>query len=159
LGRAWRSGEAGRIWLLLAGLQLGLALDMAWDWRWKLHGFWMAQALALDVYGERRWPQALALGVLGVGSIPGAMAIEGWSRGRRGLGLAMAGTMFSAVLWCSEAISFHFLDLVLYRLVGPVMLVSLLWLGLAGTTCAGVLWDGARVGTRQEENGQGRQTG
>jgi hypothetical protein len=136
-------------------------LDMAWDWRWELHGYWMAQAMAWDVYGERRWPQALALGVVGIGLILGTVVIERLFRGRRGLGLAMAGTMLSLALWCSEAISFHFLDLVLYRLVGPAMLVGLLWLGLAGITCAGVVWDEAlrRGGSRREGSGETARLG
>jgi len=125
----------------LAAVQLALALDVAFDWRWKLHNFWMGQAMGLGVYGERRSPQLLALVALG-----GLVAFAfvwiwrefGW---RRGVALAMTGTALGAGLWCCETLSYHYMDLVLYRMVGPAMLVALLWVGVALTTCAGVWLD------------------
>ncbi len=97
--------------------------------------------MAGDVYGERRSPQLLALVVLGCVLIVGSVLIQRRFRGRRGVRLALTGTMLSVGLWCCEALSYHYMDLVLYRMIGGLMVVSLLWVGLAATTCAGVRLD------------------
>jgi len=134
-----RRGDASGIWLLLSGLQLGLVVDVAFDLRWNLHAFWMARAMARDVYSERRSPQLLALAVLAGLLILGCAAIQRRFRRRRGVAVAMTGTMLSVGLWCCETLSYHYMDLVLYRTVGALMVVSLLWVGLAVTTLIGVL--------------------
>lgn len=138
---ARRRVEANGIWLLLSGLQLGLVMDVAFDLRWKLHAFWMARAMAQDVYGERRSPQLLALVLLAGVLILGFVAMQRRFRGRRGVTVALTGTMLSVGLWCCEAVSYHYMDMVLYRMVAGLMVVSLLWVALAVTTCFGVWLD------------------
>jgi hypothetical protein len=128
----------------LAAVQLGLLLDIAFDWRWRVHDFWMREAMVSGVYDRRRLPQMLALGLLALGAALGSAAILYRCRRRVGVALAMTGTLLSVGLWCSEWISFHWVDQVYYYLVGKLMLVSLLWLGLAALTCFGV-WLDARV--------------
>src|SRR5258707_1110763 len=59
-----RGDGSGRLFLLLTGVQFTLLLDMAGDWRWKLHDAWMREAVARGVYADRRTPQLLALVVL-----------------------------------------------------------------------------------------------
>lgn len=134
-----RRGVAERVFPLLAGVQLALALDIAFDWRWKLHNFWMERAMAQGLYGERRSPQLLVLlalvGLLGFGCW-WIWREFGWRRG-----VAVMGTVLGAGLWCCETLSYHYMDLALYRMVGPVMVVALLWAGLAVATCAGVWLD------------------
>jgi len=56
----------------------------------------------------------------------------------------MIGTLLSVVLWCCEWISFHWADQVFYHIIGRMMLVSLLWIGLALVTCIGAWLDGKR---------------
>jgi hypothetical protein len=68
----------------------------------------------------------------------GAIWILRRFRGRNGLELALTGTMLSIGLWFCEMLSYHFMDIVLYTMVGRLMLVSFLWLALAMTTCCGV---------------------
>ncbi len=95
----------------------------------------------LGVYGERRPPQVLALlvlfGVLAIATI--------WIcyrfRGRPGLAMAVTGTVLSVGLVCCESISYHYVDMIFYRMVGYVMAVSLVWIGLALITCMGALLD------------------
>jgi hypothetical protein len=139
LARCYRDSQSRRIFAVLAGVQLALLLDMAFDWRWKLHDYGMRTAMVGGIYGERRAPQLLILVILAAILLACCSAILYRLRHRRGLGLTLAsiGTMLSLGLWCSEALSYHFFDQVLYRTVGKAMLVSFLWCGLAALTCFG----------------------
>jgi hypothetical protein len=133
---------------LLAGVQLYLLLDMAFDWRWKIHDFWARDAVELGAYDERRPPQALALVVLFVVVILAAAFVLRRFRGRAGLALALTGTLLSVGLWGCESISFHYMDMVLYHMVGGVMVVSLVWISLAAVTCWGAWLDGQSYASR-----------
>jgi hypothetical protein len=141
---AWRwfaEGRRGRPsgeFLLLAVAQLGLVLDIALDIRWKLHDFWMTRATEMHLYSERRGPQLVALVLLVGLLLVGVVWIPLRFRGRRGLALALSGTMLSIGLWFCEMLSYHFMDAVLYSMAGKLMLVSFLWVVLAMTTCSGV---------------------
>jgi hypothetical protein len=137
-----RRGRPSGEFLLLAAVQLGLVVDMAFDIRWKLHEFFMTRAMELHVYGERRDPQLLALILLAGVLLCCAWWILRRFRGRRGLALALTGTMLSIGLWFCEMLSYHFMDHVLYSMLGNLMLVSFLWLGLALATCCGVWLEG-----------------
>jgi hypothetical protein len=132
----------GMPFVLLAAVQLCLLLDMAFDWRWKIHDFWMRNALAHGAYDQRRVPQALAVGILALGVLVGGGFILVRFRRRIGLAMAFSGTLLSAGLWCCEWVSFHMIDQVFYHRVGNVMAVSLLWTCLALVTCFGVWLDG-----------------
>jgi hypothetical protein len=134
-----RSSEHAWIFALLAGVQFALLLDMAFDWRWKLHDYGMRTAMAHGLYGERRTPQLLVLLILVALLVVSLAVILYRFRHRVGVVLAMAGTLLSVGLWCSEALSYHFLDRVLYLMIGNAMLVSFLWGGFAVITCLG-LW-------------------
>jgi hypothetical protein len=126
---------------VLAIVQLGLLLDMAFDWRWKVHDFWMREAMATGVYDRRRLPQMLALGLLVLGAALASAAIWHRFRRRMGIALALAGTVLSMGLWFCEGISLHFVDRFFYHPVGGLMLVSLFWVVLAVMTCFGVWLD------------------
>lgn len=152
-----RQGRAGGIYLLLTGLQLGLVLDMAFDLRWKLHELFMTRAMELHVYGERRDPQLVALILLGGVSAVCVVWILRRFRGRPGLAVAISGTLLSIGLWCCEILSYHFMDHVLYSMVGELMLVSFLWLGLAMTTCYGIWRDRASGRAVYRRNGAVRR--
>jgi hypothetical protein len=49
--------------------------------------------------------------------------------------------LLSLVLWCTEVISLHALDHVLYHLLGQWMLVSLVWVLAGLMTSVGILID------------------
>ena len=143
--RWWRSGQSQRrdeVFGVLAAVQLALLLDMIFNLRWKLHEFFMDEAMAHGVYGLRRQPQLLAL-VLLVGAA--AMGC-GWMvlrlRHRPGAAIAVVGTLLSVGLRCAEVLSYHDLDAVLYFTIGKMMMVSILWIGLTGLTCVGAWMDG-----------------
>jgi len=136
-----KSGRSGRPFALLAAVQLFLLLDMAFDWRWKIHGLFDQSAMTLGVYGERRPPQVMALLVLFGVLVLAAIWIYLRFRGRPGLAMAVTGTVLSVGVTCCEGISYHYVDLVFYHMIGSVMAVSLVWIGLALFTCWGLLLD------------------
>jgi hypothetical protein len=143
--RWWRSGQSRRgdaVFGVLAVVQLALLLDMIFNLRWKLHEFFMDEAMAHGVYGLRRQPQLVAMVLL-----TGATVICcGWlvSRLQRrpGAAIAVVGTLLSVGLRCAEVLSYHNLDAVLYFTIGKMMMVSILWIGLTGLTCVGAWMDG-----------------
>jgi len=136
-----KSGRRGRLFTLLAVVQLFLLLDMAFNWRWKIHEFFGQGAMNRGVYAERRPPQAIALSVLFAVLVIATIWIYRKFSERPGLATALTGTMLSVGLTCCEGISYHYVDLVFYRMVGNLMVVSLVWIGLAVVTCSGVLLD------------------
>ena len=139
LSRRRRVGTKGRILAVVAGVQLALLLDMTFNWRWLLHEVWMQEAAAFHVYEFRRTPQLISLVVL-VGLVSGSVGLAIYRLRRRpGVALAVAGTVCSIGVWCAETLSYHFLDAVLYRMVGSVMAVAFVWLGLSSVTGLG-LW-------------------
>ena len=139
-GRGMQDGWR-RLYWTLALAQLGLLLDIAFDWRWKLHDLFMHAAMTEDVYGERRMPQRLAL-ILVAAVAAGIASWVLWKlRTRSGAGLAAAATVLSIALHGVEMISYHGMDAILYRMAGGVMVVSFLWAALAFVTCAGVWMD------------------
>jgi uncharacterized membrane protein YidH (DUF202 family) len=145
-GLRWRIGrrrdESTAIFGILTVVQLALLLDMAFDWRWMLHDHLMERAISLGVYGEREVPQIAALLLLLVGVVTASMVLIRRNKRRLGLGMAMAGTLLSCALWCSEWVSYHFVDTVFYHFAGGLMVVSFLWMINAGITCVGAWLDG-----------------
>jgi hypothetical protein len=146
--RLRRAGKSPSIFGGLAGVELILLLDMAFDWRWKLHDFGMRQAIADGAYGNRRTPQVVLLVVLFAVLASGVGLTANRLRKRPGAAIAASGTLASVGSWCCEAVSYHDLDRLLYFHVGKTMLVALLWVGLSGITCMGVWldWRSYRLG-------------
>jgi hypothetical protein len=124
---------------LLAGVQLTLLLDMIFDLRWRVHEFWMRQAMADGLYGERRGPQFLTLAGLAILLAIFAIFLFMRFRSSKGLRLAIFGTTLSVGLCFGEAVSYHNADRVLHASIGGAMVVSFLWCGLSAFTCIG-LW-------------------
>jgi hypothetical protein len=133
-----------RLFAWLTGVQLCLLLDMAFDWRWKIHDFWMREAMMAGVYDRRRLSQVLVLGLLCLAAALASRSLLLRFRRKPGAALAMTGTLLSVVLWCCEWVSFHWADQVFYHMIGKLMVVSLLWIGLALMTGIGAWLDGRR---------------
>jgi len=140
-----REVDASRgLYAMLALVQFCLLLDMAFNWRWKLHDLGVRAAAKLGVYDLRRAPQLLMLLALAlVLALLSALIFYKFRR-RIGAALALAGTMLSVGLWCLECVSLHAVDRVLYSMVGAVMKVTLAWIFLALVTCLGLWLDGLK---------------
>jgi hypothetical protein len=92
-------------------------------------------------YEMRRSPQLIAIVTLAVLFLMGAASALRIFRARPGAGLAVSGVLLSLALLCTEVVSLHAVDHILYHLLGPWMLVSLLWVLAALMTSAGILLD------------------
>jgi hypothetical protein len=140
-----REVDASRgLYAMLALVQFCLLLDMAFNWRWKLHDLGVGVATKLGVYDLRRTPQLLVLMALAlVLALLSALIFYRFRR-RIGAALALTGTTLSVGLWCLECVSLHAVDGVLYSMIGMLMTVTLAWIFLALVTCLGVWLDFSR---------------
>lgn len=142
---AWRrrrqDGRPWRLFAALTGLQLLLLLDMAFNWRWMLHDFWVQVAVVHGVYDRRFTPQLLAVALLVV--VLAVVSLCALYRFRRtpGRGLVLTSSLLSVGLWGCECLSYHQIDRVLYGMFGQVMMITLLWVGLTIVLCLGVWLD------------------
>lgn len=139
--RRRKSGLPQRSFAMLMLVQIVLLLDMAFEWRWVLHDFWIREAMSHGVYDLRRTPQLLSLIVLGLILVFSVISIVHRFRHSAGEAIAVTSTTLSIGLWCCECLSYHNVDRVFYRMVGPVMMVSLLWIGFTLLTCFGIWLD------------------
>jgi hypothetical protein len=142
-GIAWIRTKAGRRTSRLAAvltlIESALLLDMAFNWRWKLHQALMDFAMRKHEYSQRGLPQLIVVILLG------ALLLFGWLvawrsfRGRGTTLLAVSGALLSLVLWCIEVVSLHAVDHVLYYSLDGMMAVTLLWLLSCTMTSVGIL--------------------
>jgi hypothetical protein len=130
---------------LLAAIEGALLLDMIFNWRWRLHGQLMDLAQRWNEYDLRRSPQRIAIFVLMIFFAVGVITALRVFRGRSGALLAVFGVLLSIVLWCTEVVSLHALDHVLYHFLGPLMLVSLVWIFAGLATSVGILIDARQL--------------
>src|SRR3984885_11407160 len=130
---------------LLTAIEGALVLDMVFNWRWTIHQQLMDFAQRRNEYEIRRSPQLIAIAMLAVLLLVSLFAALRILRGRAGALLAVSGVLLSLVLWCTEVISLHALDHVLYHLLGQWMLVSLVWVFAGLMTSVGILIDARRA--------------
>jgi hypothetical protein len=126
---------------LLTVVEGALVLDMVFNWRWMIHQQLMDLAQRWNEYDIRRSPQRIAIAILAVLLLVGLIAALRILRGRGGALLAVSGVLLSLVLWCTEVVSLHALDHVLYHLLGQWMVVSLVWVFAGLMTSVGILVD------------------
>jgi hypothetical protein len=139
--RTWRLGTISQLAVLLTAIEAALVLDMVFNWRWMIHQELMDLAQRWKEYELRRSPQVIAIAILAVLLLVGLIFALRILRGRAGALLAVSGVLLSLVLWCTEVISLHALDHVLYHPLGQWMLVSLMWVFAGLMTSVGILID------------------
>jgi hypothetical protein len=144
-GIAWartrRLRAASQLAALLTAIEGVLVLDMIFNWRWMLHQELMDLAQRWHEYDIRRSPQRIAIIILALLLLLGLISALRILRGRTGALLAVSGVLLSLVLWCTEVVSLHEMDHVLYHLLGPWMVVSLVWVFAGLMTSVGILMD------------------
>lgn len=128
-----------RLATLLTVCEGCLLVDMVFNVRWKLHQLFIDKATRLAVYASRRGPQELALLVLVAVFLFGLWVVFKRLRGRVGAVLAVSGALLSVALWCTEVVSLHAVDHILYHSAGNWMPVSFLWVLACTMTSIGVL--------------------
>jgi hypothetical protein len=127
-------------------LELFLLFDAAFNWRWILHGLLVNAAMGHHLYGERKLPQELALGLLVAATIAAMALTLRYFRGWWSACLSICGALLSVVFWLVEVISLHATDAILERTSGPYKLVALMWIGSSAMTAVGILQDAKRRG-------------
>jgi hypothetical protein len=144
-GLAWartrRLGTNSQLAALLTAIEGALVLDMVFNWRWMIHQQLMDLAQRRNEYEIRRSPQLIAISILAVLLLVGLLAALRMLRGRAGALLAVSGVLLSLVLWCTEVISLHAVDHILYHPLGPWMIVCLVWVSAGLMTSVGILLD------------------
>jgi hypothetical protein len=128
-----------RLAAILCALDLFLTLDIAFNWRWKLHDQLSSSAMTHNWYDQRSGPQILALAFLAVVLLVAAVAFGRRLSSIRGGRMILCGALISIGCWWTEVISLHAIDAILYRSVGPFMVVCFVWMFAAITTTAGIL--------------------
>jgi hypothetical protein len=139
--KSHRKSQSSRLAGWLTVFEALLLADIAFDWRWGLYTFLKDKAAAYGVYEMRRGPQAVALLILaGISAVLIAMAAR-LLAGRTGAFFAAVGAILSLGSWCSEMISLHTTDALLYLHTGPFMLINYLWVVACVVTSVGILVD------------------
>ena len=130
-----------RLAWVIAVLEAGLFLDMAFSVRWQLHNLLEGEAIRENLYAQRFGPQLAALIILGAAAAIGIGLTWLRFRGRAGAIIAGWGAVLSLSCWCTEVISLHAIDAVFHYTVDGVMMVSLFWVACSLMTSLGILWD------------------
>ena len=141
-GVAWirrKSRRASQLAAALTLIETLLLLDIAFNWRWMLHGVIGNFAQRHNEYAARRLPQVIAVSILGATLVLGLMATWRLFRGRFGPLLSVWGVLLSLIVWCTEVVSLHSVDRLLYYSLGNVMAVSIPWILACAMTSIGIL--------------------
>jgi len=129
-------GPAATAWKLLAVLQLLFVAEIVLGLRHQIHGGVDAFLQDRGWYAQR---QPVQLGLLAVAAVAGAAALFAllkWCRSHRAAAPAALASFAVLLLFALEMISLHAIDALLYRLIGPVMVIALLWAACAGVVAA-----------------------
>jgi hypothetical protein len=138
-------GAVAQLPAVLTLMESALFLDIVFNWRWMLHQILMDVAQRTHEYGARRLPQLIVIVCLAGLLILGLNAARRFFRGRPGALLAVSGVLLSLVVWCTEVVSLHAVDHVLYHFLGNLMIVSFLWVSASLVTSIGVLVDSRQI--------------
>ncbi len=126
-------------WRILAVFHAALFLEVLLGLRHQIHALAGRGLMAEALYGERRPMQiALLAGLL----VAGVLIL--WFAGRHKRLPAKVGILSSgmlAALFVVETISLHAIDAVLYRRIGPLMIIGFIWAALCTVTILAALAD------------------
>ncbi len=124
-----------RDWAMLAGLYALLTVEIVASGRHRLDGLLAGWLRAEHLYPDRRPVQAAAILLLiALGWLAARHVVQRGSTRR--LRIARAATAAVILLFAIESVSLHAVDGLLYRPVGPILLIGWLWLVCGWTTAA-----------------------
>jgi hypothetical protein len=124
-------GRTAAVWKLLAALQIVFVAEIVLGLRHEIHGGVDAFLQDRGWYSQR---QPVQLGLLVAAVLlggAGMVAVLRLSRSHRAAAPGMLASCVVVALFALEMISLHAIDAVLYRLIGPVMLIAVLWVACA----------------------------
>ena len=126
------------LWISLLLCQVALLLELQLSLRFDAGQVLRGLIQEMGLYENRRQIQAMAFAVVCIPMISiGSLILYLVRRRATAVVLAVAGTLWSVSLFCLPLISLHTIDQMMYHHIGPVMLISLLWLIGAGMTSIG----------------------
>ncbi len=131
-------GHGMGLWIGLFVAQLAMLIELQMNMRFDAGDLLRDVIRDMDLYENRRQLQAMAFVLVTLPMIAVYSTVFYMVR-KRGLPviLVVGGTMASLSLFCLPLISLHAVDRIMYHHVGPVMLISLMWLISASVTFAG----------------------
>lgn len=129
-------GQAASVWKLLALLQIVFVIEIVLGLRHQIHGGVDAFLQDRGWYDQRQPVQLGLLAVALLAGVAGGVAVLRWCRSHRAAAPAVLASCAVVGLFALEMISLHAIDAVLYRLIGPVMLIALLWVACAAVVVA-----------------------
>jgi hypothetical protein len=132
-----------RLASILCALDFALFVDITFDLRWKFYAWFKGAAIRHNLYSERSEPQVVALIALAVGLLVLAVRLSRRFASIRGAPLAVFGGLLSIGCWLAELISLHAVDAILYRYIGPLMVVCFVWILACAMTVRGILIAGS----------------
>lgn len=140
-GVAWaRSSWKNRLTATVGVFELLLLFDAVLHLRWELHGWLVKNAMKLGVYDKRILPQEVLSALLVSAVLAAAVATIRYVTKSPGAWLALGGVLISAALWALQVISWHAVDSLLERIVGPMTIVAWASFGSSALVILGVLW-------------------
>jgi len=137
-----RSSSSRHIWLLLTLFNVLFLTEVLAGYRHDIHDVFTNVLRAQSLYDERRVMQ----GFLVIAAAGFAIMVAGWlmnwaRRGSPAEQVAISASLAVFLLLILEVISQHSIDAMLYKHVGPIMLIGWLWLACCiATTCAAVIY-------------------
>ena len=142
---AWRrrnlTTPVARLAAVLMLIEGALLVDMTFNLRWKLHQALMNVALQNHEYNQRGVPQIAAVTLLGCLLVLALLWTWKRLKGRGTTFVAVAGAILSITSWCTEVVSLHAVDHILYHPLNGVKVVSGLWILSSILSSVGILGD------------------
>ena len=132
---AFRKREGRKVWITLAFMHLAFSIEVLVGFRHRVHNLAVSGLLADGIYGQRAEIQLPLIGLLGL--VLAAVAVMILTRlrnanARQKLAVALAAALVA--LFTIETVSLHAIDAILYRPVGPIMLIGWIWLAACAAT-------------------------
>jgi UDP-N-acetylmuramyl pentapeptide phosphotransferase/UDP-N-acetylglucosamine-1-phosphate transferase len=133
-----RDEHDSRLALVLGLVNTALLVDLAFDLRWQMYNLLRSRAMTHQWYNQRHGPQVIALTLLAMVLLATLAAAWRSFHSTPGAVPAIGGTLLAGSTWCTEVISLHSTDSILFHHAGPFMTINFLWLAAAAMTTAGM---------------------
>jgi hypothetical protein len=133
------AARKGSPWRWLAALHALFFAEILFGWRHRLHNIVNLQLMQEGIYSQRAILQIALLALASIIAL--ALLIGIWRAKRLAARIGLLASSGMALLFLVEAISLHSVDAILYRRIGPAMLIAFLWAGLCAITMLATLLD------------------
>ena len=131
--------QAARLWRAMAWCHAVLAIEVVFGLRYAAHD-WVNSVLQQGgMYAQRAELQRVLITAAAALSVAGIALIWALRTCGAALQLALAASFCAWMFFALESVSLHAIDALLYRAVGPLRWIGLVWLCLAAVAAAAAL--------------------